>query len=133
VNVVTDEELPAVASELRFAGHTLKMVFREKSIAIYARSRPNSEPHEYELIVIQHRRQKQLPSGAIVPEREGYPSNSEWGRFGWSFPVREREFVFGLARTMAKMDGPLGAWVREQITLYRQTSAFPKVKGQRTP
>ena len=81
-----------LATELRYAGHTLKQVFREKRLAIYARALPDREPHEFELIVIQNRPEAIIPSGAIVPAHEGYPKNSEWGRWGWSFPIRERRW-----------------------------------------
>ena len=93
-----------------FAGHTLQQVFREKSIAIYARSRPDREPHEFELVVIRDKPAAIMPNGITVPEREAYPSNSEWGRWAWSFPIRERAFVFDLAARMAAMTGPYGAW-----------------------
>jgi hypothetical protein len=127
---VTSENLEPVASELRYAGHTLTQVFREKRIAIYARAMPDREPHELELVAIRQRPEATLPNGAIVPEREAYPSNSEWGRYAWSFPIREREFVFGLAARMAAMDGPYGAWVREQITLHKQN--FPTRADRRS-
>jgi hypothetical protein len=116
-SIIERENLEPLSSELRFAGHTLKQVFREKRIAIYARVRPNREPHEFELVVIRDKPAATLPSGSIVPEREAYPQPSEWGRWGWSFPIREREFVFDLAVRMAAMTGPYGAWVREQVSM----------------
>jgi hypothetical protein len=85
--MTTSENLEPVASELRYAGHTLHQVFREKHIAIYARAMPDREPHEYELVVIRAKPAETTLSGAIVPEREAYPSNSEWGRWAWSFPT----------------------------------------------
>src|SRR6202035_1449675 len=99
---------------------TLKQVFRENSIAIYARALPNREPHEFELVVIRQKPAATMPNGTTVPEREAYPSNSEWGRGGWSFPIREREFVFDLAARMAARDAPYGAWVREQVSMHAQ-------------
>lgn len=112
--------LESVASELRYAGHTLKQVFRENSIAIYARALPDREPHELELVVIRQKPAATMPNGTVVPEREAYPSNSEWGRWAWSFPIRERAFAFELAARMARRAAPYGAWVREQVTLYKQ-------------
>jgi hypothetical protein len=115
---VSEGSLEPLCSELRYAGHTLQQVFREKSIAIYARALPDREPHEFELVAIQRRPESTTPSGTQVPEREGYPSNSEWGKCAWSFPIRERDFVFGLATRMAAMDGPYGAWARNQVSMH---------------
>jgi hypothetical protein len=117
--VNAEGNLEPVSSELRYAGHILKRVFREKRIAIYARARPNSQPHELELVVIRDKPAATLPSGSIVPEREAYPQPSEWGKCAWSFPIREREFVFDLAAR----DAPYGAWVREQVTMHLTTEA----------
>lgn len=121
--VNAEGSLEPVSSELRYAGHTLKRVFRENSIAIYARARPNREPHEFELVVIRQKPAATMPNGTTVPEREAYPSNSEWGRWGWSFPIREREFVFDLAARMVARDAPYGAWVREQVSMHLATEA----------
>jgi hypothetical protein len=126
---VSEGNLAPVSSELRYAGHTLKRVFREKRIAIYARARPNSQPHELELGVIRDKPAATLPSGSIVPEREAYPQPSEWGRWAWSFPIREREFVFDLAARMAARDAPYGAWVREQLTLHAQQKTTRRKNG----
>jgi hypothetical protein len=91
------------------------------SIAIYTRGRPNSEPHEFELVVIRQKKAGILPNGAVIPEREAYPSNSEWGKWAWSFPIRERAFVFQIAGRMVQMEGPLGAWVRQQVALHKRS------------
>jgi hypothetical protein len=109
---VASKTLEPLASEFRFAGHTLKQVFRENSIAIYARARPNSEPHELELVVIRQKKAGILPNGAVIPEREAYPSSSEWGTWAWSFPVRERDFVFEIAGRV---------WVRDQLSLHKRS------------
>jgi hypothetical protein len=63
--VNAEGNLEPVSSELRYAGHTLKRVFREKRIAIYARTRPNSEPHELELVVIRDKRPRPCPAAAL--------------------------------------------------------------------
>ena len=64
----------------------------------------------------------------MVPEREAYPQPSEWGRWAWSFPIRERDFVFGIARRMEQMEGPLGSWVRQQVALQQvQLKVFGRV------
>jgi hypothetical protein len=116
------EELAPIASEQQYAGHTLKQVFREKSIAIYARALPNREPHELELVVIRRKPEATTPSGVLMPEREGYPTSNEWGRFGWSFPIRE------LARRMVFASGPFGSWVREQVSFYKRHKRLPDPK-----
>jgi hypothetical protein len=115
-------------STLRYAGHVLTQVLREKSIAIYARSRPNREPHELELVVIRVKPESRLPNGTVVPEREAYPSNSEWGQFGWSFPIRERELVLELARRMTLLAGPFGAWMRENLSFYKVQGKLSEMK-----
>lgn len=119
--IVATKSLEPVAVELAYGGHTLKQVFRQNSIAIYARARPNSDPHELELVVIREKKASTMPNGAIIPEREAYPSPGEWGRWAWSFPIREREFVFGLVSQMSAMAGPYGAWLRSQVSLRKKT------------
>jgi hypothetical protein len=109
--IAASKSLEPVAVELAYGGHTLKQVFRLNSIAIYERARSNSEPHEFELVVIREKKASTLPNGVIIPERLAYASPAEWGRWAWSFPMREREFVFGLASQMSAMAGPYGAWV----------------------
>ena len=127
-NGAAANNLEPLSFELQYAGHTLKQVFREKRIAIYARARPNREPHEFELVVIRDKPAATLPNGSIVPEREAYPQPSEWGRWAWSFPIREREFVFGLATSMAAMEGPYGAWVREQLNAQARRERLARVR-----
>jgi hypothetical protein len=88
MNQAPSPAMAPFALSLQYAGHTPKQVFRVNSIAIYERARPNSEAHEYELVVIRQKRAAVTPSDSMVPEREAYPQNSEWGRYGWSFPIR---------------------------------------------
>ena len=75
-------------------------------------------------MVIRTRPEKVMPNGELVPAHEGYPSNSEWGRYGWSFPIRERALVFELALKMANMEGPYPSLVRKQMILHVQAQAL---------
>jgi hypothetical protein len=51
--------------------------------------------------------------GTVVPEREAYPSSSQWGSLGWSFPVRYKEWVLGLGRDVIGIRKNRAVSVRE--------------------
>jgi hypothetical protein len=99
-----------LALYLNDRGDLLRQILREKNIAVYARSSGRaSAPHQYELIVVQHK----------AGLGEVFPTRGEWNRFGWSFPVYEHEFVCQLAQEMATFPGPYRAWIRRQMIASR--------------
>jgi hypothetical protein len=71
--------------EFAFAGHWLRQIWRKEHVAVYERSLSKEKPaHELELIIVRIKGESRTPSGDIVPQREAYPSASEWGTYGWS-------------------------------------------------
>lgn len=69
----TSSGLTLVALTLSYAGDTLIQVFRSVSIAIHERSRPSSEPHQLELVIIRINPATTLPSGQTLPARSVEP------------------------------------------------------------
>jgi hypothetical protein len=58
-----------------------------------------------------------MPSGAIIPAGESYPSSGQWGQYGWSLPVRERARVFALAEALANRgEARISAIVRSALS-----------------
>jgi hypothetical protein len=110
-----------VSRKLSFGGHTLTQVFRKGRICVYERARPSKEPHEFELIVVQISKERMMFGSALIAAHERYPGNEGWGKVGWSFPIRDKEFVFQLAENMAGFEGPYGQYVRNQISAYKDS------------
>lgn len=106
-------------TEFTFHGHLLKQIWRRGYVAIYERSRnAKKPPHELELIIVRVKPETKMFGGVIVPEHEAYPSASEWGRIAWSFPVREKAFVNGLAEKLLAIRSGYGALVRRLTSEY---------------
>lgn len=83
--------MKTLETETNFAGHALRQVWRKGDVAVYARSlKPESEPHELELIFIQSRPEKVMPNGQTTPAHEAFPQPSAWGTSGFSFPIRHQ-------------------------------------------
>lgn len=111
--------------EFQASGHFLRQNWRGTTAAVYARSlSPEHEPHELELIVIQIKQEGRTPSGSYVPEREAYPSPSEWGRLAWSFPVRYKEWVLDLGQKLLAISKDHGSFVRAATTAFKRSQAF---------
>jgi len=100
--------------QLAFCGHHLHRIWRQNDVAIYERSEPRRKPHELELVIVRKRKETMLPSGSVLPPSEAYPSASEWGKHGWSFPIKEREFVFSLARALVSIEENRPDFVRKK-------------------
>ena len=58
------------------------------SVALYELYGPQCFLYGYEVIVIRFRKEREA-IGKLFPEREGYPSNEEWGTYGFSFQARD--------------------------------------------
>src|SRR5258708_4583382 len=114
-----------LASEFTAYRHFLRQVFRDGPIAIYERSRPGREPHEFELVVIREQKERVLLDGSIIPAREAYPNSENWGTYGWSFPFSQRELVFELGRRMAASPCSYGQWMRHTLSHWKDKGRLP--------
>jgi hypothetical protein len=113
--------MKALETEFSFSGHWLRQIWRKNDVAVYERSLDKENPaHELELVIIRVKPEAKLPTGETVPEREAYPSSSEWGRYGWSFPIRYKDWVLGLAETLLGISSGRASFVR------RATSEFKR-------
>jgi hypothetical protein len=109
-----------IETELSYAGHFLRQIWRQGDVAVYERSLfKNAEPHELELITIVIQPEGKTPTGSTVPEREAYPSASQWGKLAWSFPVRMKPRVMGLAEKLIAIKEKRGTFVREALAGFR--------------
>ena len=98
----SSESATTLETELSYHGHHLRQVWREADVAVYERSFKKDRPaHEFELVIIRTHKACVMPSGAVIPAGESYPSSGQWGQYGWSLPVRERARVFALAEALA--------------------------------
>ena len=96
-------------------GHFFRQIWRKADVAIYERSLTKEKPaHELELIIINVAPYTLLPDGkTLLPVHEVYPSASKWGTVGWTFPVRYREWVLGLAEQLGSVLNERAAFVRD--------------------
>jgi len=97
------------------SGHHLVQIWRGTDVAVYQRW-PSLEhkPHELELVIIRIKPDQVMPNGDRAPEHEAYPSSSDWGRCGWSFPVRYKTWVLDLAQNLVEITKARPTFVRNQ-------------------
>ena len=122
-------EIKSLETEFIFHGHHLRQLWRRDHVAVFARSfKPELPPHELELIVIRIKPGGITSWGSIAPEREAYPSSSEWGTYGWSFPVRYRDWVLATAEKLLGITKGYGTFMRmatTELKLSRLPSSRP--------
>jgi hypothetical protein len=114
-------------TELGYAGHWLRQIWRQGDVAVYERSlKKDKPPHELELVIVKIEQEGKTPTGSIVPAREAYPRPSKWGQFGWSFPVRYKEWVLSLAEKLAGITKARAGFVRQAWTEFKGGPEFRK-------
>lgn len=74
-----------LATEFKKGDFDHKLVKREGDCAIYWRKAPHHRDAHYEVIVVQHFKDRSFPDGRVVPAGEGYPSSEQWGTAGWTY------------------------------------------------
>ena len=65
-------------------GFEFKQVMRDGDMAIYEKHADKSECSSYELIYITSHNGYEI-GGAKIPPSEVYPSDSQWGTYGWTY------------------------------------------------
>jgi hypothetical protein len=114
-----------IETEFGYAGHWLKQIWRQGDVAVYERSvRKDRAPHELELVIIKMRPERFMPNGDFVAVHEAYSQPSEWGTSGWSFPVRYREWVLGLAGKLAGILKARPSFVRQASNEFKASDAL---------
>lgn len=63
-------------------GYVYEQVQRGERCAIYKRQKHGHVNPEFEVIIIQRKAARKLPSGSLLPAGEYYPSASQWGAYG---------------------------------------------------
>ena len=79
-------------------------IYRDGMWAIYEQQHKAADVRRYEVVRLRVVPPTTWPNGTTSPEREIYPSSSEWGRMGWTcFSRAEAETL--LAREQQRTDG----------------------------
>ena len=105
-------------------GRTLKQLQRSATVAIYELIGSQGLTYGYEVIRIKIK-PEQLVFEKLVPEREAYPSDSDFGRIAWSFGRNYKKEAFELYEVFAR--------VERQSLLVRDPSAFQRALMQEQP
>ena len=77
--------MKTLETEFKSGGRTLRQIKREGMIALYELRNKAGTLYGYEVIRVQIHPAETLPSGKSYPEREGYPSNEQWGDEAFSY------------------------------------------------
>jgi hypothetical protein len=80
--------METLKTELHVQDRTLKQIKHQGSVALYELHGPQGILYGLEVIVIRIRRAEEL-FGRSYPQREVYPSNEEWGTYGWSYQATD--------------------------------------------
>lgn len=91
----------ALKTEFGANDYWLQQIWRNDRLALYtvALSKQH-EPHGLEFIAIQQKEAVTWPDGRTTPDREGYPSNEQFGSKGYSWPIRIKSFLLDLLKTI---------------------------------
>ena len=92
--------MKTLSMEIPHDGQILHQIWRKGRIAVYARPMGNLE-----LIFIREVSSKILPGGTVLPDREVYPSPSEWGKLAWSFDCWRVDHVLSFAEELSQLPG----------------------------
>ena len=76
-------------------------------------------------MIIRVAREKLFPDGRLVSAHEKYPSDSEWGHYGWSFPARIRPFVLDLALHVQRLERNLPSRCDTALKRYEPHDSRP--------
>lgn len=105
-----------IKTEFSAEGHYLRQIWREGDVAVYERSLSvGKSPHELEMVTVRQLGDKTMPDGKISLAHEIYPSASEWGKFGWSFPIWQKAWVLDLAAQSSLILEGRSAFVRKAV------------------
>lgn len=63
---------------------TVTLVERQGDLAIYSKQWHSRKTPIFELIQIRRREAVTFPNGKLTPAREVYPTDNDWGLFGWT-------------------------------------------------
>jgi len=83
--------------EIRKNGKTYKQVKRVGNVALYDtytllgdKGKKKQQRTSCEVFVVRIQRETIAPNGVVIPEKEKYPSNEDFGHYAWSFPARSK-------------------------------------------
>lgn len=77
-----------IEKELIIYGDNAVQIKRIGDVAIYERTGKYNEKR-YEVIIVQHFKERYLKDGTLIPAGKYYPSTSLWGNMAWSYIKKE--------------------------------------------
>jgi hypothetical protein len=91
---------------------TYTQVSREGDVALYRQTHREGSAVRFEVIIVQHAKERLAPGGKVVEAGEYYPSSSQWGKGGWTCYTLEE--AHALTRDLACACQPsAGDWSAE--------------------
>lgn len=88
-------------TEITHDGRTLRQLKRTAKVAIYQLTGERNLIYGYEVITIRVQKERER-FGRILPEREVYPPDSEFGKLGWSFGRNHKVEAFELFNRLVR-------------------------------
>ena len=87
---ITGMQYKPIKTEFNYRQFKYKQIFREKDVAIYSQQEKdeNSEFLDYEVIIIKTHNGYKI-GGIEVEPSEIYPSDSQWGVYGWTYMTED--------------------------------------------
>ena len=82
-----------LATELTVQNRSLRQIKREGRVALYELYGANGMLYDFEVVRIKIH-PAEVINGRTYPEREGYPSNEDWGNLAWSHGRNHRDEAF---------------------------------------
>jgi hypothetical protein len=68
---------------------TYTHISREGDVAIYCQKHKTGTAVRFEVIIVQHLKERPLPKGYVREAGEWYPQSTQWGKAGWTFLTLE--------------------------------------------
>lgn len=71
--------------DFRANGQIYRQIKRIGMVTLYSVSNKAGKVYGYEMAIVRIR-VSEILMGKVIPEREVYPSNEEFGKYGWYYP-----------------------------------------------
>jgi hypothetical protein len=73
-------------SEIKTNGHLYKQIDRTQNTAIYSQHTKDGQLAGHEVFIIKIGKETEI-NGTLIPERELYPKNEDFGKTAWSVGI----------------------------------------------
>lgn len=83
-------------------GFTYVQLERSGAIALFAIRTPSGGCVGWEVVRIRVAKQARVPGGKIIPEREVYPSDEDFGTHGWCYAYERKSHALAHFQTLSR-------------------------------